>query len=495
MQPIKKLVILGGGTAGWMSAALIKKIIGPAVDIVLIESDTIGTVGVGEATIPPIRLVNQILGIQEQDFVRETKATCKLAIRFENWFNQGEHYYHTFGAPGKSMAFCHFHHFWQRANQLGHQTNLWEYDLNYLAAEAGRFAQINSKDPIIELPFAYHFDAGLYAQYLRKLSEKMGVRRQEGLVDKVITADNGDVSALQLNSGEHIEADFFIDCSGFKGLLIQQTLGVGYDDWSHLLPCDSALAVPSERHERTVPYTRSIAHQAGWQWRIPLQHRNGNGHVFCSRFMSVDEATHVLMSNLDTAPLGEPKLINFTTGRRRKQWHKNVLAVGLSSGFLEPLESTSIHLIQSAIVRFVQLFPHQQVAASAVAEYNQQSELEFNQIRDFLVLHYVLNNRQGESFWDTMRQLEIPSSLQQKMNLFAQTGKLFREANDLFLESSWLQVMLGQGIMPKDYHPMANNMSEQQLISMLESVRQIKRDPLAKLPLHDDYLSNLCERN
>ncbi|WP_100641048.1 tryptophan halogenase family protein [Alteromonas facilis] len=492
-KQIKKVVILGGGTAGWLTAALLKKILGASVSLELVESDQIGTVGVGEATIPPIRLVNQMLGIAEHDFIRETKATIKLAIRFENWFNRGEHYYHTFGAPGKSMAFCHFHHFWQRARALGYDSNLWEYDLNYLAAEAGKFAQINSKDPIIELPFAYHFDAGLYAQYLRKLSEAMGVVRHEGQVDSVHSHANGDIAHLTLIDGRDISADFFIDCSGFRALLIQQKLGVGYDDWSHLLPCDSALAVPSERHENTAPFTRSIAHKAGWQWRIPLQHRNGNGHVFCSRYMSTDEATHILMSNLDTEALGEPRLIQFTTGRRRKQWYKNVLSVGLSSGFLEPLESTSIHLIQSAIVRFAHLFPHNGVNQSAIHEYNQQSELEFTQIRDFLILHYVQNNRTGDTFWDHMRSLDVPDSLRHKMTLFSDTGKLFREANDLFLESSWLQVLMGQGIEPNDYHPIAESMNKQQLIDMLDSVRQIKKDPLKQLPTHDEYIQRMCQ--
>ncbi|MBT0586472.1 tryptophan halogenase family protein [Alteromonas oceanisediminis] len=491
---IKKVVILGGGTAGWLSAALLKKVIGSNIEVEVVESDTIGTVGVGEATIPPIRLVNRVLGIDEADFLRETKATMKLAIRFENWKTQGEHYYHTFGAPGKSVAFCHFHHFWKRAKSLGYDSDLWSYDLNYLAAVEGKFAQINSKDPIVELPFAYHFDAGLYAAYLRKLSESMGVVRSEGTVIEVQQHNNGDIDALTLNNGQVVRGDLFIDCSGFKGLLIQQKLGVGLDDWSHLLPCDSAVAIPSERHTTTAPFTRSIAHSAGWQWRIPLQHRNGNGHVFCSRYLSDDEATHVLMNNLDTKPLADPRVIKFTTGRRRKQWHKNVIAIGLSSGFLEPLESTSIHLIQSAIVRLIQLFPHAGIHRSAQDEFNQQSELEYVQIRDFLVLHYYLNERSKDAFWRDMRQIELPASLAHKIALFKQTGKLFREQNDLFLESSWLQVMLGQGIEPNDHHPIANAMPKQQLFDMLQSVKRVKDEPLQKLPMHDRYIDNLINR-
>ncbi|GEA13170.1 tryptophan halogenase [Alteromonas sp. KUL49] len=492
--PVKRVVVAGGGTAGWLSAALLKKVIGDAIQVTLVESEQIGTVGVGEATIPPIRLVNQVLGLDEAEFIRETKATVKLAIRFENWKTQGEHYYHTFGAPGKSLAFCHFHHFWLKARQQGHEHDLWEYDLNYLAAEAGKFARINAKDSVLDLPFAYHFDASLYARFLRKRCEMMGVTRVEGKINHVVRhGESGFITGLSLDNGNTIEGDLFIDCTGFQGLLINKTLGAGYDDWSHLLPCDSALAVPSERHEKTAPYTRSIAHSAGWQWRIPLQHRNGNGHVFCSRYISEDEAQHVLMSNLDTKPLGDPKLIRFTTGRRRKQWLKNVVAVGLSSGFLEPLESTSIHLIQSAIVRLLNLFPHNGVSDSLIDEYNKQSELEYEQIRDFLVLHYIQNERYESRFWNDIRNIDVPDSLKHKMELFRQNGTLVREQNDLFSEGSWLQVMYGQGITPQDYHGIVNSMSDEKIQSMLSSIYDIKREPLAQIPDHDTYIEMLCK--
>ena len=494
--PIKRVVIAGGGTAGWLAASLMKKVLGKAVDITLVESESIGTVGVGEATIPPIRLVNQVLGIDEAQFIHDTKATVKLAIRFENWKKKGQSYYHTFGAPGKSMAFCHFHHYWVKARQQGLSHDLWEYDLNYHAAEAGRFAQINAKDPVVELPFAYHFDASLYAQYLRKLSESMGVTRKEGKISRVERfTDSGFIKALHLESAEIIEGDLFVDCTGFKGLLIEDALGAGYDDWSHLLPCDSALAVPSERHEKTAPYTRSIAHDAGWQWRIPLQHRNGNGHVYSSRYITDEKACDTLMSNLDTKPLGDPKLIKFTTGRRRKQWYKNVVAVGLSSGFLEPLESTSIHLIQSAIVRLIQLFPHNGFTSSLEAEYNKQSELEFEQIRDFLVLHYSVNERTDSEFFNDMRNITLPDSLAHKIELFKQSGNLLREQNDLFLESSWLQVLYGQGIVPNDYHGLVNSVADSQLEQMLKSLLEIKKEPVSKLPLHDDYINGMVARH
>ncbi|WP_281716316.1 tryptophan halogenase family protein [Alteromonas sp. CyTr2] len=494
-KPIKRVVIAGGGTAGWLAASLMKKVLGKAVDITLVESEAIGTVGVGEATIPPIRLVNQVLGIDEAQFLHDTKATIKLAIRFENWKTKGESYYHTFGAPGKSMAFCHFHHYWVKARQQGLKDDLWDFDLNYHAAEAGRFAQINAKDPVVELPFAYHFDASLYAQYLRKLSENMGVVRKEGKISRVQRfTDSGFIQALHLERGDVVEGDLFVDCTGFKGLLIEEALGAGYDDWSHLLPCDSAIAVPSERHEKTAPYTRSIAHDAGWQWRIPLQHRNGNGHVYSSRYISDDQACDTLLSNLDTKPLGDPKLIKFTTGRRRKQWYKNVVAVGLSSGFLEPLESTSIHLIQSAIVRLIQLFPHNGFAPSLETEYNKQSELEFEQIRDFLVLHYTVNERTDSAFFNDMRNTTLPDSLAHKIALFKESGNLLREQNDLFLESSWLQVLYGQGITPKDYHGLVDSVPEVQLNQMLKRLLEIKKEPIAKLPTHDEYINGMVAK-
>lgn len=490
---VKKIVIVGGGTAGWMSAALLKKVIGSAIEIELVESEAIGTVGVGEATIPPIKLLNSVLGINESEFLRDTKATIKLGIMFENWRVPGEQYFHSFGAPGKSLAFCHFHHLWKRAQSFGLGTSIWDYDLNYLCAMEGKFAQINSKDSILELPYAYHFDASLYAKFLRKFSENIGVTRTEGLVEKVQQNNQtGFVETLRLKDGAEVKGDLFIDCSGFRGLLIQQELRTGFEDWSHWLPCDRAIAVPSERFEHTLPYTRSIAHSAGWQWRIPLQHRNGNGIVYTSAHYSDQEAADVLLSNLDSKPIGDPNFIRFTTGRRRKQWNRNVVSVGLSSGFLEPLESTSIHLIQSAIVRLIQLFPHAGIDAATVDEYNAQSKVEFEQIRDFLVLHYHANERTDSHFWRDMRNMDIPQSLSHKIELFRESGKLFREQNDLFLESSWLQVMLGQGIDPQDYHPIANTFPQKQLLDMLNNIQKIKQEPLSKLPTHDNFIKKFC---
>jgi tryptophan halogenase len=492
---VKKVVILGGGTAGWISAALTKKLMGNAVDIELVESDDIGTIGVGEATIPPIQLLNSVLGIDEAEFVRETKATMKLAIKFENWKSKNHSYYHSFGIAGKSMAFCNFHHLLKKVGKLEDDSHLWEYDLNYLCAEAGKFAKINTKDPIIDMPYAYHFDAGLYAKFLRKFSEKLGVVRTEGLVEHVDQcSESGFVTTLHLKNGKKVSGDLFIDCSGFNGVLIQEKLRTGYEDWSHWLQCDRAIAVPSERFEKTLPYTRSIAHSAGWQWCIPLQHRNGNGLVYSSAHYSEQEAIDTLMSNLDSKPLGDPKVIRFQTGRRYKQWNKNVIAVGLSSGFLEPLESTSIHLVQSAVVRLVHLFPHKGIDSTLVDEYNKQSKTEFEQIRDFLILHYHVTERNDSAFWRDMKAMPIPDSLQHKIDLFKENGRLFREQNDLFLESSWLQVMLGQGLVPQDYHPLANSMSNEHIESMLEKIKAIKREPVSKLPTHDEFISNFCKK-
>lgn len=492
---VKKVVVLGGGTAGWMSAALLKKVFGKQIDLSLIESDTIGTVGVGEATIPPIQLVNSVLGLNEAEFLRETQATIKLAIKFENWHQQDKSYFHTFGAPGKSMAFCQFHQFWRRAKSLGLQDSIWQYDLNYLCAVEGKFAPIKSKDSAFELPYAYHFDASLYAKFLRQFSEKLGVQRYEGKVVEVKQhSETGFVTSLRLEDGHQLDGDLFIDCSGFRGLLIQQSLNTGYEDWSHWLPCDSALAVPSQRHQKTLPYTRSIAHKAGWQWRIPLQHRNGNGMVYASNYWDDSDAQDTLLRNLETEPLADPQVIRFKTGRRRQQWNRNVVAVGLSSGFLEPLESTSIHLIQSAIVRLIHLFPHTGVQVANVAEYNRQSKVEFEQIRDFLILHYHQNKRIDSDFWRDVREMDIPDSLKHKMALFSANGSLFRQQDDLFLDSSWLQVMMGQGIEPIDYHPLANGPDDDQLLKMMANMHQAKRKPLTDLPSHDEFLRQCCKQ-
>ncbi len=491
---IKKVVIVGGGTAGWMSAALLKRVYADQLDIELVESKDIGIIGVGEATIPPIQLANSVLGLDEAEFLRETKATIKLAIQFENWRVQGEKYYHTFGAAGRVQAFCHFHHFWVRAKQAGDESSLWDYDLNYHCAEAGKFAKLQVNDPVWEMQYAYHFDASLYGQYLRKYSEKLGVKRTEGMIEQVNThAESGYVETLTLKDGTEISGDFFVDCSGTRGLLISQALETGYEDWGHWLPCDRAMAVPSERFEKTLPYTRSIAHSAGWQWRIPLQHRNGNGLVYSSQHYSDDEAADILLNNLDSKAIAEPKIIPFRTGRTSKQWNRNVVAIGLSSGFLEPLESTSIHLIQSAIVRLITLFPHAGVTTQLMDEYNRQSQYEFEYIRDFIILHYHLTERDDSEFWRGVRDMDVPERITEKIDLFRATGTLTKDNMDIFLEWSWLQVMLGQGIMPEDYHPLADALTDEQLREKLENTKKTKLQPMSKIPSHDDFLEMFCK--
>lgn len=488
-QPIKKIIIVGGGTAGWISAALLKKMLGNLMEIQLIESEEIGRIGVGEATIPPIRRLNEALGIDEAEFIRATRATIKLGIKFENWFQKAESYFHTFGTAGIGTAFCPFHHYWLRARQLGDTSSLWDFDLNYLCAVQNKFAPIVTKDPILELLYAYHFDASLYAAYLRRFSENLGVIRKEGLIKKInIHPDSGHITQLLLDDGDMLEGDFFIDCSGLRGLLIQQTLDTGYEDWSHWLPCDRAVALPSERLEKTLPYTRAIAHSVGWQWRIPLQHRNGNGMVYCSRYCSDDEAANILLSNLDTAPLADPSFIRFKTGRCLQPWNRNVVAVGLAGGFLEPLESTSIHLIQSAIVRLLKLFPHNGVCQQSMDTYNRGSRTEWERIRDFIIFHYFANGRNDSQFWRDRRNIDLPESLFNKINLFRSSGTLLQEQEDLFQDSSWLQVLLGQGVMPQDYHPIASGPEPSQLAAMFNNIKRIKQKPLGGLPEHDIFL-------
>jgi tryptophan halogenase len=490
---IRKVVVVGGGTAGWMSAALLRRVLGETVDVELVESEQIGIVGVGEATIPPIQHVNAVLGLNEAEFLRETKSTIKLAIRFENWRVQGEQYYHTFGAPGRSQAFCHFHHFWTRAQLAGQHSNLWDYDLNFLCCEAGKFAKLQVKDPMWEMQYAYHFDASLYGRFLRRYSEQRGVKRTEGLIEDVrLNGESGHVEALVLQSGQVIEGDFFIDCSGIRGLLIHQKLNTGYEDWGHWLPCDRAMAVPSERFAETLPFTRSIARSAGWQWRIPLQHRNGNGLVYSSKHYSDDEAADILMNNLESEPLDEPKIIRYRTGRTRRQWNRNVVCVGLSSGFLEPLESTSIFLIQSAVVRLLHLFPHDGVTPALTDEYNRQSRTEYELIRDFIIMHYYLNERDDSDFWRDTRNMDVPERLNQKIDLFRANGSLVQDQHDIFLEASWLQVMLGQGVTPQDYHPIADGLSDDQLREKLANTMRLKKDPLPKIPPHDKFLEMFC---
>ncbi len=495
-QSVRKLVIVGGGTAGWVTAAAFAKLLGSNLAIELVESEAIGTVGVGEATIPQIIRLNGILGLDEADFLRSTYGTFKLGIEFHNWGRKGDRYLHTFGDTGLNLNSVPFHQYWRRhAAKHPDAPDLWHYSLHQQAANEAKFAHLDKvgNTAMTGLAYAYHFDASLYAQYLRAYSEARGVTRTEGIVKSVQRdAESGDIVSITLENGQPIAGDFFIDCTGFRALLLGQELGVGYRDWSKWLPCDRAQAVPSERLERLVPYTRATAHSAGWQWRIPLQHRTGNGHVYSSGFISDEEAGETLMANLPTKALADPRPIRFTTGRREQFWSHNCVAIGLSGGFLEPLESTSIHLIQAHVSRLIQLFPRGGDASNERLEYNRRCAAEFEQIRDFLILHYHQTEREDSEFWRYCKHMDVPDSLTHKLELFASSGRLGRDVDDLFREASWVQVMLGQGIMPASYDPMVDALSDAQLSEFLGNLRRLIEQAVGRLPSHEDYIAKHC---
>jgi tryptophan halogenase len=491
---IQNVVIVGGGTAGWITAALMIKVLGKTLNITLVESDKIGTIGVGEATIPPIIPFNNALGLDEKAFLKATKGTLKLGIEFENWKKKGDKYMHAFGGVGKNFPFCDFYHFWIKSQQLGYQSEFGDFSLNYQASKQNKFEKVNRIEgtnlPGIE--YAYHFDAGLYAKFLREFCEPSGVKRVEGIINHVqMNNENGYIENVKLEDGSKINGDLFIDCTGLKALLIEETLSTGYDDWSHWLPCDRAMAVPCEATSPILPYTRSIAHDAGWQWRIPLQHRTGNGIVYSSKHMSDEKAKELLLSNIDGKPLSEPKVIPFRTGRRRKQWNKNVVAIGLSSGFFEPLESTNIHLIQTAATRLLKFFPHHGIKDEEVAEFNHQSLIESERMRDFIILHYKQNQRDDTDFWRACQRMDVPESLTKKMALFEQTGKIFREQDELFTEIAWQQVMIGQGLIPKDHHPLVDSLSDEQITDLMDNLKTIMQRSASSMTSHDEYLNKL----
>ena len=489
-SPVKKVVIAGGGTAGWMAAATIAKTIGKTVDVTLIESDEIPTVGVGEATIPTLLTLHQILDIKEQDFVSFCNGTFKLGISFENWRNVGEDYIHSFGFTGKDHWAAGFQHFWLKAKQRGIAEPFGDYCTELVAAEHNKFAVL----PNQQLNYAYHIDAGLYAQFLRNLAEKHGAIRTEGKISKVETdLMTGYITGLTLSDGRLIEGDLFVDCTGFRGLLIEQTLHSGYDDWSHWLPNDSAVAVQTESVGEPVPYTRSIAREAGWQWRIPLQSRVGNGLVFCSKYLSDDEAIDCITKNVEGKIITEPRVIKFRTGTRRKHWNKNCIAMGLASGFMEPLESTSIHLIQRSIIRLLQMFPFDGVREPDINEFNRQMSEESDNIRDFIILHYKVTNRSDTRFWQYCKNMPIPDSLQHRIDLFRETGRVFKIATELFGENSWIQVMLGQGMMPEQYHPIVDVMSDDELKNFMQKIKVNTDKVVAQLPTHQQFINHYCK--
>jgi tryptophan halogenase len=496
-QPLKKVMIVGVGTAGWMTAAFLAQSVGKHIEIQLIESDEIGIVGVGEATIPPINNFNRALEIDEDEFIKATQASFKLGIQFVNWGALGDRYIHGFGTMGHNTGVVDFPHFWLKGWQAGKVGPIDEYSINLLACVKNKFMRASTEvqnSPINDIGHAFHFDASLYAKYLRGYSEKLGVRRTEGKIKEVLQhPETGFISGVRLESGELHEAELFVDCSGFRGLLIGQTLGVGLEDWSHWLPCDRAMAVPCESVSPLTPYTRSTARQAGWQWRIPLQHRIGNGHVYCSQYISDDEAAATLLSNLDGQALADPRPLRFKACMRDKAWHKNVVAIGLAGGFLEPLESTSIHLIQKGISRLVSMFPDTGFAEVDQDEYNRQSRLEWEPIRDFIVLHYHATKRNDTPFWDYCRNMPIPESLQRKIDLFRANGRIYRDNGELFGEVSWFQVMFGQHIRPERYHALVDAKSEELVMRMLDDVRNVMNRVVDRMPTHEEFIAKHCK--
>ena len=488
-----KIVIVGGGAAGWMAAAALGRVIGDRWPIALVESDQIGTVGVGEATIPQILLFNGVVGLDEAEFVRETKASFKLGIEFVGWGAPDASYVHAFGEVGRSLGLIPFQHYWLQARARGDDTSLAEYNQSTQAAARNRFMREDALPgtPLGATSYAYHFDAGLYAAHLRKHAERSGVTRHEGRITSVgRDGENGNVTYVEMEDGRRIEGDLFIDCSGFRSLLIGETMESPYVDWSHWLPCNRAFAVPCQSVSPLTPYTRASARTAGWQWRIPLQHRIGNGYVFCSDYIDEDAAARTLLENLDGEPLAEPRLLKFVTGHRQEFWRGNVVALGLASGFLEPLESTSIHLVQSGLKHLVDLLPRDGIDAADVATYNAKLTFEYEKIRDFLILHYWANGR-DEPFWQRCREMSIPDTLVEKVETFRAHGRIFRFNEELFTEVAWLQVMVGQGIMPRSYHPLADAPGDANVDKYLASIRDLIAAKVERMPDHAAYIERM----
>lgn len=491
-----EIVIVGGGTSGWMTAAALAKVLNGKYPITLVESDEIATIGVGEATIPMINLFNRLLDLNEDQFMRETQASFKLGIEFVNWGQLGDRYIHGFGVIGQDNWTVDFHQYWLKQFLAGKAKQLDHYSINTAACHQNKFMRAQHdmpNSPLAHIAHAFHFDAGLYAKFLRKFSEARGVKRIEGKITDVATRDaDGFIESLIMENGQKVGGKLFIDCSGFRALLIEGALKTGYESWAHWLPCDRAIAVPCSSAKELTPYTRSTARSAGWQWRIPLQHRIGNGHVFSSKFMSEDEATAMLLSNLDGAPLAEPRTVKFSAGKRKKAWNKNCISIGLSSGFLEPLESTSIHLIQMGIAHLLTYFPAPGFEAEDTEAYNRMMNQEYDWVRDFIILHYKATERSDSPFWNYCREMEVPQSLIDRMNLFRSHGRVHREGNELFTKVSWLQVMHGQRIHPKAYHPLTDLLSEEEIQKYLEEVEGVIKACVNVMPSHAEFIAKNC---
>ncbi len=488
--PVRRVVIAGGGTAGWMTAACLSRTLGKLLDIRLVESDEIGTVGVGEATIPTILTFHDLLGLNEQEFMAQTQATFKLGIRFDHWRDGADSYIHSFGTTGQDHWTAGFQHFWLAGRERGLASAYGDYCLELRAAQESRFAHL----PRNGLNYAYHFDASLYARFLRRFSEALGVRRIEGRIAQVRQHADGDIAGLQLADGSVLEGDLFIDCTGMRSVLLGQTLGVGYQDWSAWLPCDRAVAVQTQSVGPAVPYVVCTAREAGWQWRIPLQHRVGNGLVYASQYIDDDAARATLLAHVQGELITQPRVIPFQPGQRDVTWKRNCVAIGLSSGFLEPLESTSIHLIQRGIIRLLQMFPNHGVRDEDVAEYNRQTADEMTHIRDFIILHYHVTRRDDSPLWRHWRTMDVPATLRHRIDLFTASARVFRSPHELFAENSWIQVMLGQGIEPSQHHAIADMMGDAELGGFLREIRARHERTVAQLPQHDDYVRRYCER-
>jgi len=493
---IKEVVIVGGGTAGWMAAAAFSRFLNNGrTRTTLIESEEIGTVGVGEATIPPLAAFNTLVGIDEMEFVRATQGTFKVGIEFVNWGGLGERYFHPFGSHGQDLSGIHFHQLYLRERKRRVMQDISAWSISAVAASRGKFARAGSdaRWPLTDLHYAYHFDAGLYAKFLRGFAERNGVRRLEGkIVDVSLDSESGNVHSVTLADGRTVEGDFFIDCSGFRGLLIEQALHTGYEDWTHWLPCDRAVALPSTYAGQPDPFTRSTAHASGWQWRIPLQHRMGNGHVYCSAHISDDEAEKVLRANLEGEVLADARRIPFTTGRRKLSWNRNVVTLGLSSGFVEPLESTSIHMIQAGIARLIALFPDKRFNPIERDQYNSQMQTLYEWVRDFVILHYKATLRDDSDFWNQCRTMTVPDSLQARIDLFRTKGRVFAETLELFATTSWVAVMFGQHIVPDDYEPVVDALDEDRIAAALEQMRLACLEVVEQLPDHGEFIARTC---
>lgn len=492
-ERIRQVAILGGGTAGWMCAAALAKAGAGLFEVTLIESDEIGIVGVGEATIPTIHWFNQFVCLNSEEFMRETRASFKLGIEFVDWYRTGERYMHPFGRYGLMGDTVPFHHRWVRTRQpAASRFEFEQFALATVAARSGRFSlpSPDRNSPLASLGYAYHFDASLYAKYLRRLSEAQGVRRIEGKVTRVERAENGDVLALHTDKQDRVAAQLFVDCSGFRSLLLGGEYGVAFKDWSQWLPCDRAMAVPCARSQAIEPYTRATAHPAGWQWRIPLQHRIGNGLVYCSQLLSDDEAASTLLRHLDGEALADPRPLRFRAGYRERSWVRNVVAVGLSGGFLEPLESTSIHLIQSAIVKLVSLFPTPGAMDLAAEQFNRLIQAEYEGVRDFLILHYHSNAR-TEPLWQQSRATPPPPTLQYKLEQFVRTGRLMLSTDELFREASWFSVLVGQNQVPEDYNPLVDVEPVATSAQILSEQRKALAKAANAMPTHVEVLRKI----